>query len=100
MGNDFGIRFTLRTLRGFEPVADFYIGNNRSMAISIFAQLEGDDEVREADILQLDFIEMKNGLPLNVKIKHCTLSQMAGNCRLIAKEIFKYRNLVDNGGMY
>lgn len=51
------------------------------MAVSIFEQLEGSDEVREADILQLDFIEMQNGLPLNLKIKHCTLSQMADSCR-------------------
>ena len=67
------------------------------MALSIFTQLEGSDEVQEADILQLDFIEMHNELPLNVKIKHCTLSQMATNCHFITKEVFKFRNLVGNG---
>lgn len=97
MENDFRISFTLRTARGFERIADFYPGNNRSMALSIFAQMEGSDEVQEADILQLDFLEMQNGLPRNIKIKHCNLAQMARNCRVLVKEIFKCRNLASNG---
>ena len=97
MGNDFRISFTLRTAQGFERIADFYPGNNRSMALSIFAQPEGSDKVQETDILRLDFMEMQNGLPLNIKIKHCNLSQMTRNCRLLAKGIFKCRNLVTNG---
>lgn len=87
----------MRTIRGFEPLCDFYIGNNRDKALGIFAQLEGNDEVQVADMLQIDFAETKNGLPLNLKIKHCTLSQLSSNCRFIVKEIFKYRTLSEAG---
>lgn len=93
MIDDFRVRFTIRTLKGFEPICDFYIGCNRDIAFTLFNELEGEDEVREGDLLQLDFIEMKNGLPMNIKIKHCSLLQMSSNCILITKEIFKYRNL-------
>ncbi|MFI5156046.1 MAG: hypothetical protein ACHQEM_07655 [Chitinophagales bacterium] len=94
MANDFRIRFTLKTVKGFEPMCDFYIGSNRDIALALFNELDGSDEVREVDLLQLDFIEIRNGLPVNIKIKHCTLLQMSSNCILIAREIFKYRNLV------
>jgi hypothetical protein len=96
MANEFRIRFTLKTVKGFEPLCDFYIGNNRDIALSIFTQLEGNDEVGEADILRLDFVEIRNGLPFNMKIKHCTLFQLTSNCRLITREVFKYRNLMEN----
>ena len=59
--------------------------------------MEGNDEVSDSDILQVDFVETRDGLPVNVKIKHCTLLQMGISCQIIAKEIFKYRNLVQGG---
>lgn len=93
MTTNFRIRFTIRTAQGFEPLCDFYIGSNRHIAQLIFSQMEGNDQAGEADILQLDFIEMGMGVPVNLKIKHCTLLQLAANCRLITKEVFKYRNL-------
>ncbi|MBS1598355.1 MAG: hypothetical protein JST75_09015 [Bacteroidetes bacterium] len=95
MDNEFRIRITIRTINGFEPLCDFYIGNNKSLALAIIDQLEGSDEVKEHDILQLDFLEIVQGLPLNMKIKYCTLSQLTRNCGLITKEVFKYRNLIE-----
>jgi hypothetical protein len=86
----------MKTVTGFEPLCDFYIGCKPEVALDLFRQLEGSDEVQETDILQLDFMELKNGLPVNVKIKHCSLSQMSSNCSLLTKEIFKYRNLAGN----
>ena len=97
MGHDFTIRVTIRTATGFEPLCDFYLGNKRSIAQSIFTQLEGNDEVRESDILQVDLREINDGLPLDVKIKHCTLAQLSRSCSLITKELFKYYNLVQGG---
>ncbi|MEP6750690.1 MAG: hypothetical protein ABJB86_23335 [Bacteroidota bacterium] len=97
MVHDFKIRFTIRTSAGFEPICDFYLGNNRTVALSIFSELEGNDEVCESDILQLDWVETKGGLPVDVKIKHCTLSQLGRSCSFITKELFKYRNLMQGG---
>ncbi len=99
MANDFTIRFTIKTVGGFEPLCDFYLGNDAVMALSVFAQLEGNDEVHESDILQVDLVESHDGLPCDVKIKHCSLPQMGRNSCLIAKELFKYHNL-GQGGKY
>lgn len=93
MATSFTIRFTIRTLNGFEPLCDFHLGSNPAIAFAIFAQLEGNDEITESDILQVDLVEIHAGLPLDIKIKHCTLGQLGRNCCLIAKELFKYRNL-------
>ena len=97
MEQDFTIRFTIRTAEGFEPLCDFYLGNKRAVAMSIFSQLEGNGEVRESDILQVDLVEKKGGLPFDIKIKHCTLSQLSRSCSIIAKELFKYHNLIQGG---
>ena len=90
----FTIRVSIRTANGFEPLCDFYLGNKRAVARSIFTQLEGNDEVGESDILQIDLREINEGLPLDVKIKHCTLAQLSRSCSFITKELFKYYNLV------
>ena len=37
--------------------------------------------------------ETKEGLPLNLKMKSCTLDQVVENCKLITKEMFKLNNL-------
>lgn len=97
MTTEFTIRFTTRTVEGFEAICDFYLGSSREMALSVFAQLEGNEEIGDSDILQVDLTETHEGLPLDIKIKHCSLSQIGRNCCLIVKEVFKYRNLGLNG---
>lgn len=71
----------------------FFIGNNREVAYAIFKKLRGSDEVNEANVLYLDFIESWEGLPKNLKVKSCTLQQLSENCRIITKELFKFGNL-------
>lgn len=78
-------------------MCDFYLGNNPAMSLSLFSQLEGNGEVSESDILHVDLVEEKNGLPVDVKIKRCTLPELGRNCCHIAKELFKYRNLEQGG---
>ena len=93
MANDFTIRFTMKTVDGFEPLCDFYMGNNPVMARSVFSQLKGNDQVSDSDMLQVDLVESHDGLPFDVKIKHCSLPEMGQSCCFIAKELFKHRNL-------
>ncbi len=93
MANDFTIRFTIKTADGFQPLCDFYLGNDPVMALSVFSQLEGNDEVSDTDILQVDLVESQGGLPFDVKIKHCSLLEMGRGCCFITKELFKHRNL-------
>ena len=87
----------MKTVNGFEPLCDFYLGKNPARALSVFSQLEGNDEVCESHILHVDLVEEKNGLPIDIKIKHCTLPELGRSCCYIAKELFKYRNLEQGG---
>ena len=77
----------------FEPFGKFFIGNDRGLAYRIFSQLEGDSSIQESDVLHMDLMETVDGLPVNMKVIHCKLEQLAANCRTMTKEIFKARNL-------
>lgn len=93
METQFYITLTLKTLKGFESFAKFFIGNDRQRAIDIFRQLKGVHNVSEENVLYIDFLETKEGLPVNLDVITCTLNQLAENCRIITKEIFKSENL-------
>jgi hypothetical protein len=87
------ILISIKTVDGIESFAQFFIGNDRRRGYTIFELLEGDDEVDEEKILYMEFMETVNGLPVNLRIINCTLGQLASNCRIITKEIFKLKNL-------
>jgi len=95
METQFYITLTLKTVKGLERFAKFFIGNNRARAFAIFKQLKGMNEVTEKNVLYIDFLETKEGLPVNLDVITCTLNQLAENCRIITKEIFKLENLED-----
>lgn len=93
METQFYITLTLKTVRGPEGFAKFFIGNHRERAYAIFQKLEGMHEVSEMNVLYIDFMETKMGLPVNLDVITCTLNQLAENCRIITKELFKLENL-------
>jgi hypothetical protein len=37
----------------------------------------------------MDFTEVENGLPIPLKMLHCTLEDIAYNSRVITRELFK-----------
>lgn len=57
METQFYITITLKTHKGLESFAKFYIGNNRQLAFNIFRQLKGSQNVSEKNILYFDFLE-------------------------------------------
>jgi hypothetical protein len=83
----------LKTGKGPESFAKFFIGNNRKRASDIFRKLEGMHEFSETNVLYIDFMEMVMGLPVTLDVITCTLDQLAKNCRIITKELFKSENL-------
>lgn len=93
METQFYITITLKTHKGLESFAKFYIGNNRQLAFNIFRQLKGSQNVSEKNILYFDFLETEKGLPVNLDFITCTLNQLAENCRIITKELFISENL-------
>lgn len=93
METQFYITLTLKTGKGLETFAKFFIGNHRDRAYAIFQKLKGMHEVSETNVLYIDFMETKMGLPVNLDVITCTLSQLAENCKIITKELFKSENL-------
>lgn len=89
METSFYIIFNIKTPKGFESYARFYIGNHEELAHLLFEKLKGSDEEIEQCILQMDLIETRNNLPVYIKVIGCTLEQIAENCKVITKEAFK-----------
>ena len=93
MESTFSITFSFKTSLGFECFANFSIGHHRKKAYDIFQQLKGETDIAEKDVLFIEFIETTKGLPINLKIISCTLDQLAENCKIITKELFKLKNI-------
>ena len=87
------ILLSMKTIIGPESFGQFFIGNDRAAANALFRKLKGTPDADERNVLYLDFMETRDGLPLNLKLITCTLEQLAENCKLITKEIFKMKNL-------
>ena len=80
MKTAFYIDLSLKTPTGPEPSPRFFIGNDRKKANELFDRLIGNDQVQDTDMLYLDFMEMQQDLPLNLKMISCTLEQLCENC--------------------
>jgi len=95
MAVEFFISFTFKTFNGTETFARFAIGNDRDAAYGIFKRLKGSHAIDEKNVLSLDFYEVEKGLPKNLKVLSCTLSQLQENCGIITKELFRHHNFDD-----
>jgi len=89
----FYIVLNIKTATGFEKYGKFFIGEDAAISDAIFKSLSGSEEPSEKNLLQIDLIEIKHDLPVNVKLLSCTLDEMTENFRIITKEIFKRFNL-------
>jgi len=93
METKFYILLSMKTATGPESFGQFFIGNNRTAAYDIFQKLKGTSDVDERNALYMDFMETRDGLPVNLKLIACSLEELAENCKLITKEVFKINNL-------
>ncbi|RYG54468.1 MAG: hypothetical protein EOO01_01480 [Chitinophagaceae bacterium] len=93
METGFYIILNIKTGTGFEKYGKFFIGEDAAIANNIFNSLKGQEEADDNNLLQIDFMEMKDNLPQNVRLLSCTLDEMTENFRIITKEIFKRFNL-------
>ena len=98
METAFYIVLYIKTPRGFEHFARYYIGNKGESARELFSKLKGTTEEPENCILQMDLMETQNNLPVNIKLIGCTLEEMAENCKVITKEAFKIFTLESGWG--
>ena len=91
--NIFYALVSIKTPDGFESFGRFNLGNSRKAAANIFQQLKGNPEVDRKTILTIELIETVNELPVNLHILACTLEELAYNCKIITREVFKLHNL-------
>ena len=97
METSFYILVYLKTPRGFDNFARFSIGDKEEPARLLFNKLKGSEEWIDDRILQMDLMETKNGLPVNIKVIGCTLEELTENCKNITKEAFKIFTLESSG---
>ncbi|WP_153796681.1 hypothetical protein [Foetidibacter luteolus] len=93
MKNAFYIILNMKSGSDYETFGKFMLGNDKRFAENLFNRLQGSRVVQNSNPIQLDFVEMKDGLPANLNVMCCNLQQLTDNCRLITKEIFKMLNM-------
>ena len=92
----FHIELNIRTPGDFTCYGKFMLGSNRKFASNLFQKMKGNKKADEKAILQLEFVETRNDLPVNIQVISCSLEQLAENCKTITKEVFKFANLEKN----
>lgn len=93
MCTEYFIQITLKSSQGIECVGKFNIGNDKETAAALFRKLQGRPDVNDTDVLYVEFMGIKNGLPYNLDVISCTLKELGENCQLIIKELFKLKSL-------
>jgi hypothetical protein len=89
----FQISLHIKTPSGFETYGTFDLGHEREPAMDIFNQLKGTPEVAPHSVLYMDLSEIRDGIPLPMAIRHCTLDDIAHNARVITRDVFKNLSL-------
>ena len=93
MKTQFYILLSLKTPQGFVGFGEYFFGNDRDAAHELFAQLKGSTVIKENCLLHIDQMETVDGLPVKIKTICCTLDELGANCKLIAREVFRLKNL-------
>lgn len=93
MESEFHVLLSLKTPDGFVTYGQYDFGNEREAAYDLFDQLQGDKQITKNPLLNIDLMEMENGLPVKVRTISCNLDQLCFNSKLIAKAIFRLHNL-------
>ena len=93
MKTQFYVLLSLKTPQGFVDYGQYFLGDNRDAAYSLFEQMKGSRELVDDALLHIDLMETVNELPVKIKTICCTLEQLGSNCKLIAREIFRLKNL-------
>lgn len=93
MQSQFYIILSLKTPAGFIDYGQYFFGNDRQAADELFDQLQGSRIITGQALLHIDLMETVDELPLKIKTIACTLDELAHNTKLIAREIFRLKNL-------
>ncbi len=95
MNSRYYILLSLKTPTGFDNYGQYFLGNDRQIANDLFNQLQGSRENIHGTVLHIDMMETVNELPVKIKTLSCTLDELCHNTKIIAREVFKLKNLED-----
>jgi hypothetical protein len=93
MKTQFYILLSLKTPTGFDTYGQYFFGDDRPAAYELFNQLKGSQAIMPQAVLHIDLMETVDELPVKIKTICCTLDELACNIKLIAREIFRLKNL-------
>lgn len=93
MDTIFYILLGVRTTAGFHIYGQYFLGNDREVALDIFSQLKCNETSTDKAVLHIDFMENIEGHAIKIKTICCNLEELSCNCKLITKEAFKHLNL-------
>src|SRR5689334_5547405 len=93
MKTQFYILLSLKTAEGFVAFGQYFFGNDRDAAYALYESLQGDKNITGKCLLHIDLMETVDELPVRIKTIGCTLEQLACNSKLIAREVFRQKNL-------
>ncbi|ACU05096.1 MULTISPECIES: hypothetical protein [Pedobacter] len=96
MGTSFEISLNMKTLKGLETYASFYLGVDQQFAERIFGLMRGEREIMENSVISMDLTKRQDGIPYPISILHCNWEHLAYNTKIITKEVFKELNLEQN----
>jgi hypothetical protein len=87
------ISLNIKTVSGIDTYATYNLGDDKEKAIAIFNQLKGSSILSDQTVLNMDFTEMRNGIPFPITMMDCTFQEVIYNTKIITREIFKNLNL-------
>ena len=93
METQFYLLLSLPTTKGFTNYGQYFLGNDREAAHDLFSTLKGRDPKTADCPLHIDLMETVDGLPEKINSMCCTLDELGENTKLIAKEVFRLKNL-------
>ena len=95
MERKFYIELNMKTVDGFERFGCFELGSDRAFAIRLFGGLAGRPAEDETEVLHMDLVEKRGGLPMNMQVICCTAEELGKNMKYLTRELFKKLNLDD-----
>ncbi|GGH27805.1 hypothetical protein FAZ19_19280 [Sphingobacterium alkalisoli] len=96
METHFEISLNMKTLKGLETYASFYLGTDQLFATRLFNMMQGEREIMKNAIITVDLTKKEDGIPFTLAALYCNCEHLAYNIKIITKEIFKKLNLEEN----
>jgi len=93
MESKYYIELNMKTVEGFDRFGCFELGSDREFSVGVFAGLTGRPVDDDTEVLHMDLVEKRNGLPVNIQVISCTAEELGMNIKYLARELFKKINL-------